>query len=311
MNADTRPASTDERDDSDSEERVAKVLTLFRQVGRLDAKIDFEPSFKAVAGQVLHNRFLLGFDRREAGERRDQIIASMCEKIGMPSALLAAFRDGLPDANHVYFGVEKDARTLLFKAYLEFRDQVAESIADAAGDGGSLRLFTGFKWDSSLPDRQIVSHYLWYPSLPLSGIFERLRAVMDAEDHHAGLLEFAEAIATRASQRIAPGDIQYLEVAEAGNPRRSFDLNIYKSALTLEDVFPELLRALQCLNAPFSQLEPGYRRIKSERFGHLAAGVDRENNDFFTIYYGVKDFHSSQLVAAKVAPEARPPRPRW
>lgn len=311
MNTDTRPASTEERGDSDAEESVAKVLTLFRQVGRLDAKIDFEPSFKAVGGQVFHDRFLLGFDRRETGERHDEIIASICEKIGMPDGLLTPFEDGLPGANHVYFGVEKGASGLLFKAYLEFRDQIAEDITDAAGDGAPLRLFTGFKWDSSLPDRQVVSRYLWYPSLSLSGIAERLRVVMDAEDHRAGLLEFAEALAKRASQRIPPGDIHYLEVAEAGNPRRSFDLNIYKSSLRLEDVFPDLLRALRCLDVPFRQLEPVYRRIKSERFGHLAAGVDREDNDFFSVYYGVKDIHSSQLATAKVAPKESPPRPRW
>jgi len=299
------------RHEDGSGERVEQVLTLFRQMGRLDATIDFEPSIKAVAGRLFENRFLLGFDRRETAGDRDDRIVSICRNIDMPGNLLTPFEEDLADANHVYFAVEKNDRALLFKVYLEFRDRVVEQMAAGAGTGSCFRLFTGFKWDSFLPTRQAVSRYSWYPSLPVSDMLARIRSALDTDGRHAGLSEFADALASRASGRIPPEDIQYLEVTEEGNPRRSFDLNIYKSGLTLEDVRPDLLRALQCVDVPSSRFEPLYQRIKTARFGHLAAGIDRENNDFLSVYYGVRDVHSSQLAAAKIAREQAPPRPRW
>jgi hypothetical protein len=293
-----------------SQPRVEKVLRLFRQMGELEAKIDFEPSFKAVRGRLFGDRLLLGLDRRETGGSRDERIVAVCANIGMPHDLLSSFRQGLPDANHVYFGVEGKDGTLLFKAYLEFRDRIEKEIGDAPAAGRSFPLFTGFKWDSFTPGRQAVSRYIWYPSLPVAEMLERLQRNLDA-GRHGGLLELVQGIARRAEERISPADIQYLEVVEEGNPRSSFDLNIYKSGLRLEDLCPDLLRALRHYAIPFNRFELLYQRIKSERFGHLAGGVDRENEDFMTVYYGVKDIHSSQLGSARMVPEDRPPQPRW
>jgi tryptophan halogenase len=279
-------------------------------MGGLDTKVDFEPSFKAVRDRLLANRLLLGFDRLQTDASRDEEIASVCERIGMPSSLLAAFRQGLPDANHVYFGAEKNDRTLVLKAYLEFRDRIEKEIRGAPVAGRSFSLFTGFKWDAFAPARQVVSRYVWHRSLPVPEILERLQATIDPSRHGA-LLELVQGIVRQASERIAPGEIQYLEVTEEGNPRRSFDLNVYKSGLRLQDLNPELLRALAYYGIPFSRFAPLYQRIKRERLGHLAGGVDREGNDFMTVYYGVHEVHSSQLGSAMVVQEDRPPQPRW
>jgi tryptophan halogenase len=156
----------------------------------------------------------------------------------------------------------------------------------------------------------VVSRYVWHRSLPVPEILERLQATIDPSRHGA-LLELVQGIARQASERIAPGEIQYLEVTEEGNPRRSFDLNVYKSGLRLQDLNPELLRALAYYGIPFSRFAPLYQRIKRERLGHLAGGVDREGNDFMTVYYGVHEVHSSQLGSAMVVQEDRPPQPRW
>lgn len=283
-----------------SEEEIDRILLLFRQVGSLDALIDFEPSFKLIDSRLLENRFLLGTSRDATdGNWGDRIIL-ICENIGMPDNLLAAFSQGLRDANHVYFGVEKNDRTLLFKAYLEFRDKAEKEIGKADAAAGSFPLFTGFKWDSGAPTRQAVSSYTWYPSLPLPEIRERLGTTFGAS-RRSELLEIVENIAKTASERISPSDIQFLEVTEEGNPRRSFDLNIYKSGLLLRDVHEDLLRALRYCAIPRGRFERLYQRIKAERIGHLAGGVDRDGRDFMTVYYGVRDIQSSQLATATIA----------
>jgi hypothetical protein len=293
-----------DRDTSGIQERVEKVLTVFRHLGSLDAKIVFEQSFKAVHGRLFEDRFLLGFSRHETGAP-DERIASICENIGMPQNLRASFERSLADANHVYFGAEKNEQTLLFKAYLEFRDSIEKQIAGARTTGRSFTLFTGFKWDAFTPSRQAVTRYAWFPSLPVPEILERLRMTIEPRRHRA-LLEVVQGLIRRAAERIGDSEIQYLEVTEEGNPRKSFDINIYKSGLRLDELWPYLLKALRHYAIPAAGIESLYQTIKPERFGHLAGGVDRENKDFMTVYYGVKHVHSSQLGSATMVPAGRP-----
>lgn len=293
------------RDPSGTDEHLEKILTLFRHLGGLDAKIDYEPSFKAVHGHLFENRFLLGLNRQETGGSPDERIALICEKIGMPHNLLASFKRTLPDANHVYFGVEKDEQTLILKAYLEYRDKIEKEIGGARVTGQSFPLFTGFKWDTSSPTRQAVTRYAWYPSLPVPDILERLRITIDPS-RHSELYEIVQGIAKLASEKMSHNDIQYLEVTEEGNPRKSFDINIYKSGLRLGDLLPYLSSVLRHYAIPSDRFESLYQRIKTERFGHLAGGVDRENKDFMTVYYGVKQIRSGQLGSVTIGAGDRP-----
>jgi hypothetical protein len=290
----------EKQDTSGAEKRVGKILTLFRNLGELDARIDLEHSFKAVDNHLFADRFLLGFNRREAAGSRDEPIASICENIGMPRNLLASFMQNLADANQVYFGVERNEHTLLYKAYLEFRDKVEKEIGAAPVTGRCFPLFTGYKWDAFSPARQAITDYAWYPSLSVAEIIERLQTTFDS-DRHGELLEVVQGIVRRAEEEISRNDIQYLEVSEDGNPRKSFDINIYKSGFRIEDLCPYLLRALRYYAISFGTFDALYQRIKAERFGHLAGGIDRQNKDFMTVYFGVKTIHSSQLKSATIA----------
>ena len=250
----------DNRDASGKEQHAEKVLTLFRHLGGLDSRIDFEHSFKAFHGHLFENRFLLGIDRRETEGSRDERIVLICEGIGMPDNLLASFKRTLPDANHVYFGVEKNEQSLLFKAYLELRDKIEQEIGGADVSGRSFLLFTGFKWDAFSPTRQAVTRYDWFSSLPVPDMLDHLQMTIEPSRHHE-LLEIVRRITERASKEMSHGDIQYLDVTEEGNPRRSFDINIYKSGLRLEDLYPHLLRALAHYAIDPGRFESLYQRI--------------------------------------------------
>jgi hypothetical protein len=296
-----RAAPSDESGDpSAAAKRLGKVLDLFRQLRELDTEVDFEHSFKIVHGQLSVDRFLLGVNRLAMAGRDDERIVSLCEKIGMPSALLAPFMRALPDANHVYFGVERDDETLIFKTYLENRDRIEREIADAPVSGQSFPLFTGFKWDVFSPDRQAVTQYAWFPSMPVADIVGRLQSTIGLE-RHGELFGIARGVVERAAEKIPGRHIQYLEVAEEGNPRRSFDINIYKSGLRLQDLEPYMSAAQRHFALPAERFGALLQRIKGERFGHLAGGIDRKNKPFMTVYYGVQRFHSDQLGAAMPA----------
>ena len=273
------------------------MLDLFRQLRGLDTTVDFEQSFKMVHGQLQVDRFLLGVNRLAMTDHGDQRLVSVCEKIGMPSALLAAFMQALPDANHVYFGVERDEETLIFKTYLENRDRIESAIGSAPVGGRSFPLFTGFKWDVFSPARQAVTQYAWFPSMLLSEIFGRLQSAIGLEQH-GELFDIARGVVERAAEKIPGRDFQYLEVTEEGNPKRSFDNNVYKSGLRLQDFEPFLSAAQRHFALPAERFSALLKRIKGERFGHLAGDFDRENEPFMTVYYGVQRFHSDQLGAA-------------
>jgi hypothetical protein len=281
------------------QQRVEKVLALFRHLGTLDEQIDLEHSFKLVHHHLFENRFLLGVNRREADANRDEQIASICEKIGMPQSLLESFLRALPRANHVYFGAEKDEHALLLKAYLEFRDRIEREIGDADVAGRSFLLFSGFKWDAFSPARQAVTRYDWYPAQTTSEMLPRLQSAMDPGRHKV-LLEFVQEIVERAAEQSSHHEIQFLEVTEEGNPRRSFDINVYKAGLRLEDIGPHLTRAARHYAVPAEKFASLYQRIKTERLGHLAGGVDRKNADFMTVYYGVKQVQSAQFGSASI-----------
>jgi hypothetical protein len=315
------------------DQRVEKVLMLFRQLGTLNTNIELEHSFKAVHNQLFENRFLVGVSRRDGERSRDERITLICENIGMPHNLLASFRHILPHANHVYFGVEKNEQTLLFKVYLEFRDRIERQIGGTRVTGQSFPLFTGFKWDAFSPTRgsgfqppngprhtsdlcvsssssgarQVVTQYAWYPSLPLSNMLDRMRLILEPR-RHGRLLDIVRDIVQRAAETASDEDIQYLEVTEDGNPRSSIDINLYKSGLRLEELFPYLLRAARHYAIPPDRFDALYHKIKVERFGHLAAGIARENTDFMTVYYGVQHLHSDQCGSAMVVPASEPER---
>lgn len=288
---------------------VEKILALFRHVGTLNAHIALEHSFKAIHGRLSGDRLLLGVQRPAMESALDSGIALICEKIGMPQNLLAAFVQTLPEANHIYFGAEKNEKTLIFKTYAEFRGKIENEIGSTPVAGRPYALFTGFKWDTSDPSQQAVTRYDWYPFLPVPAMLERMQATMDS-DRHEVLLEIIRKIVERASDKVPGSDIQYLEVTEEGNPRRSFDINLYKAGHVLEDMHPMLRKAARHYAISPDRFDALYKRIKSERLGHVAGGVDREDRDFMTVYYGVKQIESNRLRSATVGQGGENPQRR-
>ena len=80
----------------------------------------------------------------------------------------------------------------------------------------------------------------------------------------------------------------YLEVSEEDNPRRSFDINLYKANLKLHELYPFLSKTSRHYSIPPEEFDPLYDQIRTRLFGHLAGGIDREGKDFLTIYYEVE-----------------------
>ena len=275
-------------------DRKEKAAALFRLVKELDVVIGLEHSFKILEKTLLGNRFLLGVSKKEIEHNAQERIIHICKRLDMPQPLLETFRQCLFDANYVHFGFEESETTCLYKVYVEFWDRIKEEIKYSKNASRPFLLHLGFKWDAFDNDRKTVTRYTWHPWLSVADILARLGAILDPGTHgHA--LEIAGAIVRIAAERIPHQDILYLEVTEEDNPRRSFDINVYRAGLQVGELYSLLARLGQHYEISHAEFHRLYDSVKTKRFGHLSGGVSRDGKDFCTVYYGVEPVYGDQL----------------
>jgi hypothetical protein len=264
-----------------------KAGILFQLIEGLKVEVGFEQSFKIVNANLLEKRFLLGVSKKAIGQRADERLAEICSLMGMPNTLLDIFRHHLPQGNYVHFGFEQNESTAVYKVYMEFWERIKEEIGRSTQRPGPALLHLGLKWDVSNPGRQAVTRYTWHPWLSPDEIQQRVLAILDPHTD-APPKQAADGLVSLALARVAHRDILYLDVTEEGNPRRSFDINVYRANLQVQEIYPLLSMLCRRHSIPFDTFHSLYDRIKTKKLGHLAAGVDREGKDFFTVYYGVE-----------------------
>lgn len=277
---------------------VAPILQLFREIGALDTRISLERSLKLIPQHLCADRLLFAVDRRDAV---DQKIVRVCENIKMPGNLLASLQFALAEANHVYFGVEQTHGELILKAYLERRDKIETELRRAGNGAGPFQLFTGWKWNMARPAQQAVTHYWWYPHIDVDAMLQRICDTLGKGLGH-GSIELVENLVRQTAAKASNRALQYLEVVEDDNPRTSFDLNLYKCGYRLTDLSALIATAMAHYDIPRHRYQRLYQSISAERVGHIAAGIDRHNRDFMTLYYGATYIQGRQLRNATIRP---------
>lgn len=264
-----------------------KAALLLRLVGELGVPFQHERSFRMAEGALLANRFLLSVDRRGlAGDARARVL-EICQRLGMPEALRAAALARFDMASCIHFGFEGDAGRVVVKLYLE-RAVAGEEARRARERGEPALLHLAFKWE---PDSgaQVITEYLWHPALTAAEIAARLeRHVYRGGEESSRAI--AQSVLELAAGRIGAEQLQYLEVQEPGNGRRSFDLNLYNARLLVKDVQAQLYRMRERYGVRPGQFQALYDQVKGKVLGHLAGGVHRDGGDFFNLYYGVGSF---------------------
>jgi len=239
-----------------------------------------EDSFKLTRPQVLADRTLLGMRTKGLGCAD---VLSICRSLDMPMQYEQVIETNYAAANVVLFGLERRDGGGTVKVYLEFWDLVRQRVLET-GSKAPLLLNLGVKWEPGQPLRHGLARYTCFPLLSAADAAARMGALLadsSRESMAAGL-----GIVQRAAQH-ATGFI-YLECEEDGNPRRSYDINLYKSGLRLEDSRDFIDRA--CLHfghAPESVWSlPGLRGDR--RLGHLSGGIGRDAREFMTVYYEIE-----------------------
>jgi hypothetical protein len=273
---------------SGADKRKFKASELFHFVTEPGVAIGFEKSFKIFEKTLLANRFLLGMSKKEFASREDEEIVRICERLAMPGRLLDLCKEHLGDANYIHFGFEEDLSSCMFKVYLEFWETINNELNDGTRSFEEPQLLhLGFKWDPLAPEKTAVTKYLWYPWLSGEQIMKRICALVDPV-RHRHLREGAGELIQIGLTCMHCRDILYLEVTEEGNPRASFDINVYRGSIAVGELYPLLCLLGQHYSIPHGEFHRFYDSIKAKKLGHLSAGIGRNGKDFCTFYYGVE-----------------------
>jgi tryptophan halogenase len=263
--------------DGDAPAEARPMLALVRGLG---VGFGFEKSFKMSRGSLLSDRVILGVRTRLAGTAG---LLNVCRGIGMPRAYLEQFEAMLPQANTVGFGFEGSARRGVYKVYLEFWDRLVQRLQGEPENVEPALLFLGFKWAPH--GDAAIARYTCYPLLSIKGIRRRLDTLYD---NQGPSLQAARDILELAARRVGTDSFVYVEAAEEGNPRRSFDLNFYKAGLRVDELRPALSALAGRYALAGNSLESILAEAGQRAFGHLSGGLGRQGEDFLTVYYEIE-----------------------
>ena len=273
--------------DPGMEEIKRRADFLIQLIKELNVMYDFERSFKMCQQKMGWHRFLMVVDKNDIRENPHERILSICERMGMPEDFLGKFKENLSQANPVDFGFEADEGSCIYKAYLDFLPQLRR--------GGTINLnqtkphimFLGFKWDLFNHTKKALTKYTWYPALSFEEILRRLSDIY-GNDKGRKLIELAEELLRIILSKTTHDKVYYLDVTEEHSPRRSFDINAYSANLQLKELYPLMMKMWQYFSIPAQEFSDLYRQMETKIFGHFSGGVDREGNDFLTVYFGLE-----------------------
>lgn len=258
---------------------------LMDQVRRLGAPYGLERSLKIVSGAILEDRFLVTLHRSAFGADTAERLLEMGRALGVPQGFAGAITAAQADADIIHFGYEGGAGQPTHKIYLEFASRVRRARALNAGDPVLVHL--AFKWMPGVPGQRAETHYMWVPCRSEAAIAERLRRLVPPGEAPRALRCGLELL-SRSSKRADARELLLMEVAEPDNPRRSYDINVYRAELHLGDIADLVGSVAADFAVPRPQVRVLLERDGARDLGHLSGGRGRDGGEFVTIYYGVE-----------------------
>jgi len=272
------------------DEAGVQAALLLSLVEALGAPVRQERSFRLAHSSLQAHRFLLTLTKSDVVGDAARRALDVCERFQMPEALQQAALAHFEGAGAVHFGFEGGTGRTMVKLYLE-QEIAPQAAREAAARGEPLLQHVALKWEPREPTEPqagagVVTRYLWHPMLSQAGIRERLAALYgSAADGVSAAI--ANDIVDLACARVDATRLQYLEVLEDGNGRRSFDLNTYEAGLRVQDLRSSLNAMRDHYGVRPGQFQALYDQVKSRALGHVAGGVHRDGGDFFNIYHAL------------------------
>ncbi len=259
-------------------QRAAKLVSLIAAEGIRPGR---EDSFKMTEAGLLTRRFMLGLPLERLDKAR---VPPLCRALGMPEHCLESLLHHLPSADLILFGLEEDGEEATIKVYLEFWHAVRAEV-QCTRSTEPLLINLGFKWRAGGDGQDArEARYVCFPLLSVDGILARMASTYQRCGESPGSSIVAAIVQQAAIAKPDAGFI-YLEVAEQGNPRVSFDINLYKASLRVADALPRLTELAEHFSISAARVAQHLQPIAGCALGHLSAGVDKRGVEFVTTYY--------------------------
>jgi tryptophan 7-halogenase len=261
------------------------AANLMNLVRALAAPFGLERSVKIVPGALLEDRFLVSLHRSAFGASPADRLAHMGGALGVPPDFAGAIATAQADADIIHFGYEGGAGPAIYKIYLEYASAVRRARAQGASDPVLVHL--AYKWMLGVPGQGAVTRYSWMPCGSEAAIAERLERLAPAGEAPRALRCGLDLV-SRACRRTPAGNLFLMAVEEPGNPRQSYDINVYQADLHVRDIADLVGSLARDFAVPRSQVHALIERSGALALGHLAGGRARDGAEFVTVYYGVE-----------------------
>ena len=259
------------------------VLATFAEA--LEVPYGFERSVKFSERQMLDDRFLMTVHKASLGKNPENTLHTLCQQLHAPAEALATILALLPEADIVHLGFEAESDTRLCKLYVEFAATVR-----AAVENGQIKapllVHKALKWDVGNPQRHAVTDY-WLNPAKGAGYWLNELSTGDADKAQV-LLSFIQQVLMLAAERVPEEELMCLEVSEPGNPRKSFDLNLYDTDMVLGDIRHLLEQLADALQIVPTKVERWLDSNAQQPLGHLSSGIARDGRPFATVYFGIE-----------------------
>ncbi|KPA11839.1 tryptophan halogenase [Candidatus Magnetomorum sp. HK-1] len=261
-----------------------KANLLFKLLNNVQLE-GTEASFKLSWKSFLQVRFLMGIRTKNLKINK---LEKICTQLSIPKEYLIKIKQDFNKSNIILFGFEESENNCIYKVYLEFWDQNFKIVQNTSNPKNPLLQYIGFKWDAFDNLQRVITKYYSHPFIPVHSILTRIENIFNHKSHKK-VLDNSKAIVTYAMKRIdiIKDPFIYLEVLDNKGFRNSFDINLYESELTIEDLKPylyEIQKNFMITNHPF---RPFLEQISSKILGHLSGGFDKKGDAFLTFYYDI------------------------
>ena len=251
----------------------------------------YEQSIKLSRDKLQTDRWLFGI--KPANITCDQLNL-IFYNMHMPQQYQDDFFANLNRANQILFGYEQDNTGIILKTYLEFWDQVCKTVIAKEPEYKQTGIkpepqlmHKGYKWLQDSHRKCNITNYYCLPLLNPREISRKISATYPegkTPPSQTASLGFLNLTASKSPSK----PIIYLEAGEHGNPRKSFDLNLYKANLTIERFGTIIDKLIEDYDIPKERWHNTFDSTKNYTLGHISAGTNRIGNDFFTIYFEIE-----------------------
>lgn len=222
-----------------------------------------------------HDRLLVGFDTAGVAPAR---LHALIDGLHLPHEMANEFLAALPQTVQIMLAVERSGHEVEWRAYQSLNPDCA-----LASAGLAMR---GMKWWPQRPtqDRQRITDY-W--RVPMSN--DRLQHLLDTCPGVPDAAQPAYAVLSetlRMALRLQPSGLnpEFLLACEQAAPRVSCCLRLYESGLYGADLFALLDNLLAQWNWLPAQRRAALQVLAQRPLGWLAAGIDRHQQAFLTVY---------------------------